>query len=46
MQTYKNEGGVYRENDMSLEDIPLTLKVIRRRRLENEARYIVLIDLN
>lgn len=40
VQTYKGEGGVDRENDMSLEDIPLTLKVTRRRRLEDEARYI------
>lgn len=41
VQTYKGEGGVDRENDMSLEDIPLTLKVTRRRRLEDEAKYIV-----
>ncbi|XP_022182755.1 symplekin [Myzus persicae] len=43
VQTYKGEGGVDRENDMSLEDIPLTLKVTRRRRLEDEAK--VLFDL-
>lgn len=40
VQTYKGEGGVDREIDMSLEDIPLTLKVTRRRRLEDEARYL------
>jgi len=39
VQTYKGEGGIDRLNDMSLEDIPLTLKVTRRRRLEDEARY-------
>lgn len=39
-QTYKSEGGLDRENDMSLEDIPLTLKVTRRRRLEDEARFV------
>ncbi|VVC29902.1 Armadillo-type fold,Symplekin C-terminal,Symplekin/Pta1, N-terminal,Armadillo-like [Cinara cedri] len=43
VQTYKGEGGLYHDNDMSLEDIPLTLKVTRRRRLEDEAR--VLFDL-
>lgn len=41
VQTYKGEGGVDREIDMSLEDIPLTLKVTRRRRLEDEARYFI-----
>jgi len=41
VQTYKGEGGVDRENDMSLEDIPLTLKVTRRRRLEDEAKYLL-----
>lgn len=41
VQTYKGEGGIERENDMSLEDIPLTLKVTRRRRLEDEAKYLV-----
>lgn len=40
VQTYKSEGGVDREIDMSLEDIPLTLKVTRRRRLEDEAKYL------
>lgn len=40
VQTYKSEGGVDLENDMSLEDIPLTLKVTRRRRLEDEARFV------
>lgn len=39
LQTYKVDGGLNRENDMSLEDIPLTLKVTRRRRLEDEAKY-------
>lgn len=43
VQTYKGEGGVDRANDMSLEDIPLTLKVTRRRRLEDEARYLISI---
>lgn len=41
VQTYKSEGGIDRENDLSLEDIPLTLKVTRRRRLEDEAKYLI-----
>jgi len=41
VQTYKSEGGLDRENDLSLEDIPLTLKVTRRRRLEDEAKYLI-----
>lgn len=41
VQTYKSEGGIDRENDISLEDIPLTLKVTRRRKLEDEAKYII-----
>lgn len=41
VHTYKGEGGIDRENDLSLEDIPLTLKVTRRRKLEDEARYII-----
>lgn len=46
VQTYKGEGGIERENDMSLEDIPLTLKVTRRRRLEDEAKYLVYSNQN
>lgn len=38
LQTYKSEGGMDRENDRSLEDIPLTLKITRRRFLEDEAK--------
>lgn len=41
VQTYKSEGGLDCENDLSLEDIPLTLKVTRRRRLEDEAKYLI-----
>ncbi|XP_050547676.1 symplekin-like, partial [Daktulosphaira vitifoliae] len=40
VQTYKGEGGVDCEDDMSLEDIPLTLKITRRRRLEDEAKVV------
>lgn len=40
VQTYKSDGGLVHEIDMSLEDIPLTLKVTRRRRLEDEARCL------
>ncbi|XP_050439489.1 symplekin [Adelges cooleyi] len=40
VQTYKCEGGVDIKHDMSLEDIPLTLKVTRRRRLEDEAKVV------
>lgn len=42
VQTYKSEGGVSIKHDVSLEDIPLTLKVTRRRRLEDEAKYLFL----
>lgn len=40
LQTYPDEDSMKRENDFSLEDIPLTLKIIRRRKLEDEAIHI------
>lgn len=40
LQTYHEEDSMKRENDFSLEDIPLTLKIARRRKLEDEARNI------
>ncbi|XP_071441914.1 symplekin-like [Hetaerina americana] len=40
LQTYPEEDSMRRENDFSLEDIPLTLKIARRRKLEEEANTI------
>lgn len=37
LQTYPDENENKRPNDFSLDDVPLTLKVARRRRLEEEA---------
>lgn len=37
LQTYPDEDSMKRPNDTSLEDIPLTLKIVRRRKLEDEA---------
>ncbi|XP_058822982.1 symplekin isoform X2 [Topomyia yanbarensis] len=37
LQTYPDEDTMKRENDFSLENIPLTLKIARRRKLEDEA---------
>lgn len=38
LQTYPDENENRRPNDFSLDDVPLTLKIARRRRLEEEAR--------
>lgn len=38
LQTYPDENDNKRSNDFSLDDVPLTLKIARRRRLEEEAR--------
>ncbi|XP_034233611.1 symplekin [Thrips palmi] len=40
LQTYPEADSMVRENDFNLEDIPLTLKIVRRRRLEEEASMI------
>lgn len=40
LQTYPDEDSQKKENDFSLDDIPLTLKIIRRRKLEEEAMNI------
>ncbi|XP_021704446.1 symplekin [Aedes aegypti] len=40
LQTYPDEDSMKRENDFSLENIPLTLKIARRRKLEDEAGHI------
>ena len=37
LQTYADEDSMKKENDFSLEDVPLTLKIVRRRKLEDEA---------
>lgn len=38
IQTYPEQGATRNESDFSLEDIPLTLKFARRRKLEEEAK--------
>lgn len=43
LQTYPEADSMVRENDFNLEDIPLTLKIARRRRLEEEARFVQLM---
>lgn len=40
LQTYPGPDSLRRDNDFSLEDIPLTLKIARRRKLEEEAKYV------
>ncbi|XP_058454907.1 symplekin [Malaya genurostris] len=37
LQTYPDEDTMKRDNDFSLENVPLTLKIARRRKLEDEA---------
>lgn len=40
LQTYPDENDNKRSNDFSLDDVPLTLKIARRRKLEEEARSV------
>lgn len=40
MQTYPDEDSMKRDNDFSLEDIPITMKLVRRRKLEDEAHHV------
>ncbi|XP_014288732.1 symplekin isoform X2 [Halyomorpha halys] len=40
LQTYREPDSTNRTNDFSLEDVPLTLKVARRRKLEEEAMTV------
>lgn len=40
LQTYPDEDSMKRDNDFSLEDVPLTMKLVRRRKLEDEAIHI------
>lgn len=40
LQTYPEADSMRRDNDFSLEDVPLTLKIARRRKLEEEAKYV------
>lgn len=37
LQTYADEDSMKRPNDISLENVPLNLKIVRRRKLEDEA---------
>lgn len=38
LQTYPETDSIQKENDFSLEDVPFTLKIARRRKLEEEAK--------
>lgn len=40
MQTYPDEDSVKKDNDFSLEQIPISMKIVRRRKLEDEANNI------
>lgn len=40
LQTYADEDSMKRPNDISLESVPLNLKIVRRRKLEDEAVHI------
>lgn len=40
LQTYREPDSTSRTNDFSLEDVPLTLKIARRRKLEEEAMTV------
>jgi len=40
LQTYPEADSMRRDNDFSLEDVPLTLKIARRRKLEEEANMV------
>jgi symplekin len=37
LQTYPEADSLRRNNDFSLEDVPMALKIARRRKLEEEA---------
>lgn len=37
LQTYPDEDSMKRVNDVSLNDVPMTMKIVRRRKLEDEA---------
>lgn len=40
LQTYADEDSMKRPNDISLDNVPLNLKIVRRRKLEDEAVHI------
>lgn len=40
LQTYADEDSLKRPNDLSLENVPLNLKIVRRRKLEDEAVHV------
>lgn len=40
LQTYVDEDSMKRPNDISLDSVPLNLKIVRRRKLEDEAVHI------
>lgn len=40
LQTYPESESFQRKDDFSLQDVPMTLKFARRRKLEEEAKYV------
>ncbi|XP_049841327.1 symplekin-like [Schistocerca gregaria] len=46
LQTYPEPDGMVRRDDFSLEDVPMTLKIARRRKLEEEALMVFELLLN
>lgn len=45
LQTYPEPDSLHGENDFSLEDIPMGLKIARRRKLEEEAMSVHILFL-
>lgn len=39
LQTYPDEDSMKRPDDFSLDEVPMTLKIVKRRKLEDEAMY-------
>lgn len=47
LQTYTEEDSMKKPNEFSLDDVPMALKIAKRRRLEDEAVWVLnLIKIN
>ncbi|XP_058793524.1 symplekin [Phymastichus coffea] len=46
IQSYPQENSLKKDDDFSLEDVPLTLTTIRRRNLEAEAKHVIALLIN
>lgn len=44
LQTYTEADSVTRESEFNLDHVPLTVKVARPRKLEEEARFVTIIN--